>query len=94
MARVVFLIDGFNLYHALKHNASLNQYKWLDLNKLAKCFLKSGDSLVNVAYFTAYATHQPESMARHQKYVRVLTHFGVKTVFGEFKLRDRYCTGC
>lgn len=94
MARLAFFIDGFNLYHALKAGKRLNEYKWLDLYKLSQCFARSGDTISKVFYFTAYATHQPESMARHQKYVRVLKHFKVNAVFGEFKLRDRYCTNC
>lgn len=94
MARIAFFIDGFNLYHALKAKSSLNHYKWLNLKKLCGSFIKSSDTLAGVLYFTAYATHHPDGLVRHQKYVKALTYMGVETVFGEFKLRDRYCTSC
>jgi hypothetical protein len=37
--RVIFFIDGFNLYHALDVNLNYHKYKWLDLSKLASLFL-------------------------------------------------------
>jgi hypothetical protein len=41
MNRIVFLVDGFNFYHALDHSPSgphpkrYNKYKWLSLTRTA-----------------------------------------------------------
>ena len=52
--RVVFFIDGFNLYHVLDSNAQLKQCRWLNLRKLAQRYCSKKDA-VRVLYFTAYA---------------------------------------
>ena len=38
MEKVIFFIDGFNLYHSLV-NKRFNKYKWIDLSELAKNFI-------------------------------------------------------
>jgi hypothetical protein len=54
MSRVVFLIDGFNLYHALDYNPApfsnpfrYRKHKWLDLRGLAELYTANepGDTL-------------------------------------------------
>lgn len=62
MAKIVFLIDGFNLYHALDYaqtgpnHSRYTRYKWLNLYRLASLFVGRLDSLERVLLFTAYAT--------------------------------------
>lgn len=63
MARVAFLVDGFNLYHSLEE-ASLAMggvgTKWLDLIALCETFLQpigGGGKLESVFYFSAPANH-------------------------------------
>ena len=94
MNRVSFFIDGFNVFHSLDCNKSYYKYKWLDYSALAKCFIKSTDTIADIYYFTAYAEWNQSKRARHQLLVRALTMRGVKIVFGKFKLRDKKCRHC
>jgi uncharacterized LabA/DUF88 family protein len=81
--RVVFFIDGFNLYHSLKEaekHLPDTQLKWLDLQALCAGYLHQiggGAELTAVHYFTAYAEHlrerNPERIIRHKAFVRALT---------------------
>jgi len=56
MNRISFFIDGFNLYHAIDYEPRFRRYKWIDLTKLACCFIPPHDQLTEVFYFTALAT--------------------------------------
>ena len=63
MNRVVYLVDGFNLYHSLRevergHGHSL---RWLDLNALCSSLLHAVPGRCEVAgivYFSAMARHR------------------------------------
>lgn len=94
MNRVVFLVDGFNLYHAIASSLRFRCYKWLDLVKLTKWFARPKDSVVGVYYFTALVTWNAEKLARHRTYIRALQSRGVNIVYGEFKRRDHMCRLC
>ena len=86
-------IDGFNLYHsidALKDNT----LKWLNLRKLCELFLKEGDELNEVYYFSAPPTHLPTKMQRYEAYTKALQGAGVKAIFGSFKKKFAKCHVC
>ena len=93
MRRVVFFFDGFNIYPAID-TPKYSKYKWLDYMKLAQCFAQRTDRIVDVYYFTAYATWNPEKMSRHLLYVEALETTGVRVVEGEFRDRERKCSVC
>ncbi len=94
MARVAVFVDGFNLYHALDGNPTFHKYKWLDLAKLAHCFVPHTDEITQVFYFTAYATWSPQKVEKHKTYVRALELKGVKPIFGAFRRKDKLCKQC
>lgn len=95
MSRIIFLIDGFNLYHALDYRREHHKYKWVNLAKLAQCFVTDKkDSLEGVYYFTTLATWDPGKVARHRLFIRAQEAEGVNVVYGEFKRKDRYCPLC
>jgi uncharacterized LabA/DUF88 family protein len=94
MARVVFLVDGFNLYHALRAKREFEKYRWLDLARLCKCFMKKSDQLGGVYYFTSLATWDAGKARRHRTYIQALHSSGVNVVYGEFKLKDKVCRIC
>lgn len=94
MARVSFFIDGFNLYHSLTENSSFHKYKWLNLEKLSRVLIPKNDNLVDVFYFTAYASWDPIREAKHRIYVNALRTVNVKPIFGEFRRRDKHCPNC
>ena len=94
MSRVICLIDGFNLYHSISEDPSLRQYKWLDLQGFARSFLRSGETLVDLYYFTSLAHWDPLKQERHKRYLRVLKDKGVNVVYGKFKAKDETCRIC
>jgi len=92
--RVLGLVDGFNLYHAIG-DLHQNHLKWLDLWKICENYAPPPRlELVGVFYFSAFATWKPDSYKRHREYVRALQTVGVKTVMGKFKEKDRKCFSC
>jgi len=94
MNRIAFFVDGFNLYHSLDSNPAYHKYKWLNLNKLAHCFVTSHDKIDKVSYFTTYATWNQVKLVKHQIYVRALQSVGVEIVFGAFRYADKTCRIC
>ncbi len=94
MERVIFLIDGFNLYHAIKTLRS-NHLKWLDLSTLCQNFAPSPHfSIEDIYYFSAKATWLPDAFLRHKIYLTALESTGVIPVLGKFKEKDRDCNNC
>jgi len=90
--RVIFLIDGFNLYHSLKDEYP--KYKWLNLEKLCRAFILPRDDLRDIYYFTALAFWDKNKQTRHKILIKALQSKGVKIVYGEFKIRDKICRIC
>lgn len=92
--RVICLIDGFNLYHAIVKFRS-DHLKWLDLWSLADCFVhQRSEQLVAVYYFSAHADWLPSKAARHRIYVEALRARGVTPIIASFKRKDRGCPSC
>jgi uncharacterized LabA/DUF88 family protein len=94
LERVVFFIDGFNLYHSLDEKQSYHKYKWLNLRKLAECFVRPSDEINKIYYFTALALWNPRKVNKHKKLIKALELEGVKPVYGKFKMRDKKCPNC
>ncbi|MBC7358589.1 MAG: NYN domain-containing protein [Desulfacinum sp.] len=108
MNRVVFLVDGFNVYHSLeeilRHQAGHSHkgsIKWLDLKSLAQSYLSAiskDASLDKVYYFSALAKHleafKPDVTARHRLYVKCLKDSGVEVELNRFKRKTILCPYC
>ena len=93
--RVIAFVDGFNLYHAIDR-LKRHELKWLDLKTLSRVFLNSNfEQLIQVFYFSAYATHMGKSAQKRQEaYLRALKLTTVKPILGHFKEKDRKCPDC
>lgn len=92
--RVVCLIDGFNLYHAI---ARLQEphLKWVDLWALSQRYVRpASQRLGAVYYFSAYADWLPTARRRHEAFVRAQRERGVVVVMGKFKRQYRWCPLC
>src|SRR3989442_752520 len=95
MSRIIFLTDGFNLYHALDYRREYRKYKWVNLAKLSQCFVTDKkDSLEAAYYFTTLATWNSGKVVRHRLFIKAQEAEGVNVVYGEFKRKDRYCPLC
>jgi hypothetical protein len=64
--RVIFYIDGFNLFFGLKANQDKSLY-WLNVEKLAQLYMLPDEKLAAVKYFTAKVT-TPEEKSKDKKY--------------------------
>ena len=91
--RVYAYIDGFNLYHAID-DLKLHHLKWVDLRSLIGSFLKAGQELIAVNYYSAYATWRPDEFARHRQFVAALQATGVSVHMSDFMVRSRRCFTC
>ena len=91
--RTIAFIDGLNLYHAL-HDLKKPHLKWLNLWSLCESLLRQDDELIEVNYYTAYATWIPGAYHRHLAYIRALKAVGVNTVLGQFKDKYIKCHKC
>ena len=87
MDKVIFFIDGFNIYHAL-NNKRFYLYKWRDLLGFAKKFVTKNDKIEDIYYFTALAIWSPDKVRRHKTFIKAQEIKGVKIIYGEFKKRD------
>jgi uncharacterized LabA/DUF88 family protein len=94
MRRIIFFIDGFNVYHALEDDIQYHKHKWLNYAALSKCYITKKDTIERVLYFTAYAHWNPSKVARHKVFIKALELEGVEIVFGKFKKRTKKCRLC
>jgi uncharacterized LabA/DUF88 family protein len=100
MSRIVFLVDGFNLYHALDYSPNApnpkryHKYKWLSLIKLAQAYITAQDTIAGIYYFTTLATWDQRKVAKHRLFIKANEMEGVQVVFGEFKRKQKRCTMC
>jgi NYN domain-containing protein len=91
--RVACYIDGFNLYHSIA-DLQKPHLKWLDLHALALSLCRGGETLVKVAYFSAYATWLPDQYGRHRQYVAALQSVGVVCHMARFSEQSAQCKKC
>lgn len=94
---VRFLVDGFNLYHAVREvrHRSGADCRWLDIRSLCteKLYLIDRTARVDeIHYFSALAHHleksRPGTVARHERYLSALRATHVATHLGIFKPKD------
>lgn len=88
--RTACYIDGFNLYHAID---ALNDpsLKWTDLRSLAGSYVRDGDSLERVAFFTALNTWDAGKRGRHVNYINALEATGVDVIKSNFDRVNKWC---
>ena len=95
MAKIYFLIDGFNYYHAVDANPKYRRYKWISLAKLCRCFvIDKRDTIAGIEYFTTLTTWDSAKAARHKLFIRAQENEGVRITYGEFKRKARRCRLC
>jgi len=94
MARYCFYIDGFNVYYAFQEKPQFRKYKWLNYRKLAEKTVQAQDEITGIFYFTALVEWKPQSVARHEEYIKVLRSVRVETIRGRFLRKDVECHLC
>ncbi len=103
MNKVIFLVDGFNIYHSILQLKRVTGYstKWLDLSSLCNSYtyLFGKDSkLESIYYFSALPHYlspkNPDKIKRHQNYIDCLQSSGIKVELGRFKEKEIVCKKC
>jgi uncharacterized LabA/DUF88 family protein len=103
MNRVVFLIDGFNIYHSVLDIQNDTGYcaKWLDLTALCKSYVYQfgRDARIEaIYYFSAIPEYlnstNPGKIKRHKRYITCLKSKGIVVELGRFKEKKVFCDNC
>jgi len=94
MEKVIFFIDGFNLYHSIANERRFNKYKWIDLSKLANNFITKKEHIEEIYYFTALTPWSLDKTNRQKIFIKAQELKGTKIVYGEFRKKDRRCRLC
>jgi hypothetical protein len=105
MNRVIFLVDGFNLYHSLveaQDDSGGRCVKWLDLRRLClscldkvRAFVGDRTALGDIHYFSAPPIHCPEgTQRRHRLYMKCLRSASIHVHLGRFKVKRVKCHLC
>jgi len=103
MNRIIFLIDGFNIYHStldIKRHTGYST-KWLDLASLCKSYIHlfGKDAKVEaIYYFSAIpyylGAQNPGKIKRHKNYIDCLESSGINIELGRFKEKYIFCDKC
>jgi len=88
--RVAAYVDGFNLYHAIEALGE-PRLKWLNLASLASSYLRDGETLSHVRFYTAYNTWDAGKRERHLRYVKALSFSGVEIALSQFAKMRKSC---
>lgn len=92
--RVAAYLDGFNVYNGMI-TKGWGRYRWLDYSALMARYLRDGQHLVGVKYFTSHMVHQPDRFERQRLYLKALeVRGGLDIVAGKFTSRLVRCKGC
>jgi NYN domain len=91
--RVACYVDGFNLYHAID-DLQKPHLKWVNLWALAQSICRPDETLIKVAYFSAYATWKPDAYSRHRQYVAALKSANVQRHMARFSEKSARCRKC
>ena len=93
--RVFAYVDGFNLYFGLRA-AKLDQFRWLDIARLAQNLLLPTQHLEKVHYFTALVRGPNKDKRRRQRdWIDAMQSRELVTVtYGRYLKKDGECHQC
>lgn len=93
MERVIVYVDGFNLYFGMME-AGFSYCRWLNVKALAQNLLQKNQQLIEVKYFTARVTNNPDKQKRQSTYLDALYNEGVKIIYGQYQNNNLDCHRC
>ena len=96
--RVIVYIDGFSLYHDIKHSG-LSKYLWLDIHLFSQNLLLHGNQrLEKVRYFTSVIFPDPndrDKERRQKDFLRATTlNSNVCVCYGSHRKKKIICAKC
>lgn len=98
MQRVIFYVDGFNLYYGMRSKL-WKRYYWLDIARLAERLLNPCQTLVFARYFTARihpdGRRNADKKERQDAYLEALSvSSSARIHYGRFLKKKRRCNKC
>ncbi len=96
MNRVIFYIDGFNLYYGLK-SKSWKKYYWLNIEDLCKRLLSKYENrkIEEIQYFTARIKSPADKVKRQSAYLKALSSLdNVRIIEGRYYENTGTCSSC
>ncbi|MCK9265269.1 NYN domain-containing protein [bacterium] len=103
MRKIIYIIDGFNLYHSVRDLKTYtgSSAKWLDISSLCKSYiyLFGKDVLLEkIFYFSAIPYYlkdkSPDKIKRQKDYQLCLESTGIQIELARFKSKNVYCDRC
>ncbi|MFA5058039.1 MAG: NYN domain-containing protein [Opitutaceae bacterium] len=92
MKRVIVLVDGLNLYHAIDNHPNWHGFKWLNLKSLANALIMpSQETVIEICFFTSVPTWNLNKHNRHRTLLRVYADLGIRIIEGKIRRADRKC---
>lgn len=92
--RIIFYIDGFNLYYGIK-SKGWNRYKWLDISRLSYLLAKKEQHVVKVNYFTSRVRNAPDKEQRQKTYLEALQQQSkTRIIYGKYRPNTITCYRC
>ncbi|MEY4559085.1 MAG: hypothetical protein RLZ82_100 [Actinomycetota bacterium] len=94
MKRVLVLVDGFNLFHAISDlNPTMTD---INIHALANRLIRrQHEQIVGIDYFSSLITHlNKQTISNQESYLENLRSTGVRVVLGRFRPRSQECPRC
>lgn len=91
--RVIVYIDGYNFYYGIKPHP-WNKYYWIDLVALFEQFMRPGQELVAVKYFSARPLDLGKSKRQDAFFQANLENKKFKLILGKYFKKDWRCFKC
>lgn len=90
--RVIVYVDGFNFYYGLRK--SWKKYYWLDMVQLFENFMRPGQELLAVKYFSARPDSTERSLRQNAFFQANLENPKFHLILGKFLKKDITCFRC
>ena len=92
--KVVFIVDGLNLFHAVKNRFG-DRFLYIDLEKLANLIIKDDEEIEEIDLCTSYFFGNSENAKRQRSFITKNKSLNSVRIFtGEYKLRILKCEKC
>ena len=95
--RVIAYIDGFNLYFGINADPQRRRWLWLNVQEMARRFLRQDQALVKTKYFTARIGGPEDKRKRQNAYLDALGTLdpgSFEIIFGKYQYEPFPCHNC
>ena len=92
--KVIVYIDGFNFYYGLKRNLRWRRYYWLDIVKFFEMFMKPGQELVSLKYFSAKPDNIDKALRQNAFFQANKENPKFRLILGKYLRKSIRCYNC